>query len=243
MELLSTMRTQVVVTPEEDSETAIAGAGLPGIYKLVQFHFHWGARSGVGSEHVIDGHPYAMEMHLVHMNTKYGTPEEAYKHSDGLAVVAVLFKVSRFDNLALAPIVQALRRMNRKHSTRGKLWRAISFARLLPRDARRLQSPVNIDKYGVVHDLAMEPLHFEGHQVPLHKFVLNVNGLMLTLRASPSDQTNRTVRGGRLPGTFTFHSALFHWGSTSISGSEHRIDGAAYPMEASSSSSLQPFFT
>ncbi|XP_077534425.1 carbonic anhydrase 1-like [Haemaphysalis longicornis] len=94
-----------------------------------------------------------------------------------------------------------------------------------------LQSPVNIDKYGVVHDLAMEPLHFEGHQVPLHKFVLNVNGLMLTLRASPSDQTNRTVRGGRLPGTFTFHSALFHWGSTSISGSEHRIDGAAYPME------------
>lgn len=127
----------VVVTPEEDSETAIAGAGLPGIYKLVQFHFHWGARSGVGSEHVIDGHPYAMEMHLVHMNTKYGTPEEAYKHSDGLAVVAVLFKVSRFDNLALAPIVQALRRMNRKHSTRGKLWRAISFARLLPRDARR----------------------------------------------------------------------------------------------------------
>lgn len=127
----------VVVTPEEDSETAIAGAGLPGIYKLLQFHFHWGAKSGAGSEHVIDGHPYAMEMHLVHMNTKYGSPEEAYKHSDGLAVVGVLFKVSRFDNPALTPIVRALRRMNRKHSTKGRLRRAISLLRILPRDVRR----------------------------------------------------------------------------------------------------------
>lgn len=94
-----------------------------------------------------------------------------------------------------------------------------------------MQSPVNIDKYGVVHDIAMEPLHFEGHQVPMHKFVLDGNGLMLALRASPSDQTNRTVRGGRLPGRFFFQFALFHWGSTSLFGSEHRIDGAPFPME------------
>lgn len=126
----------VVVTPEEDSETAITGAGLPGVYRLVQFHFHWGARSGVGSEHVIDGQPSAMEMHLVHMNSKYGTPEEAYKHSDGLAVVAVLFKVGRH-NPGLTPIVQALHRMNHRHSTKAKITRPMSLVRLLPRDARR----------------------------------------------------------------------------------------------------------
>lgn len=93
------------------------------------------------------------------------------------------------------------------------------------------QSPVNIEKYGVLHDMAMKPLQFEQHQVPLDKFELKYNGLMLTLRASPSDRTKRTVRGARLPGTFIFQFALFHWGSTSLYGSEHRIDGAPYPME------------
>ncbi|KAL3244270.1 hypothetical protein MRX96_018893 [Rhipicephalus microplus] len=95
----------------------------------------------------------------------------------------------------------------------------------------RQQSPVNIETFGVLHDISLKALHFEGHDVPFENFTVTSDGLSLTLRASPLDTTSRTVRGGRLPGTFVFQHALFHWGSGSGQGSEHRIDGVAYPME------------
>ncbi|XP_077507561.1 carbonic anhydrase-like [Amblyomma americanum] len=78
----------------------------------------------------------------------------------------------------------------------------------------------------------MKPLRFRGHTVPLHNFTLDNDGLTLSLRASPADKTKRTVSGGPLPGTYVFHHALFHWGSGPGHGSEHRIDGVAYPMES-----------
>ena len=34
-------------------------------YKLLQMHFHWR-----GSEHFVDGHRFAAELHLVHQNIK-----------------------------------------------------------------------------------------------------------------------------------------------------------------------------
>ncbi|XP_070389222.1 carbonic anhydrase 3-like [Dermacentor albipictus] len=78
----------------------------------------------------------------------------------------------------------------------------------------------------------MKALEFEGHGVPLENFTVNNDGLSLTLKAAPADATARTVRGGRLPGKFVFRHALFHWGSGSRQGSEHHVDGIAYPMES-----------
>ncbi|XP_070389216.1 carbonic anhydrase 1-like isoform X1 [Dermacentor albipictus] len=94
------------------------------------------------------------------------------------------------------------------------------------------QSPVNIETLSVVHDVGMKPLEFYAHDVPLRNFTVHNDGLSLALRPSPADKTKRTVRGGLLQGTFEFTHALFHWGSTSSQGSEHRLDGIAYPMEA-----------
>ena len=37
---------------------------------------------------------YAGEMHLVHYNSKYGDYKSALKHSDGLAVLGILFQVN-----------------------------------------------------------------------------------------------------------------------------------------------------
>ncbi|KAH7955777.1 hypothetical protein HPB52_003849 [Rhipicephalus sanguineus] len=71
----------------------------------------------------------------------------------------------------------------------------------------------------------MKPLEFRGHDVPLHNFTVDNDGL------SP-DKTKRTVQGGHMQGTFEFRYAQFHWGSTSSQGSEYRVDGIAYPMEA-----------
>ena len=43
-------------------ELTLSGGGLPGTYKLVQFHFHWGKSDDHGSEHFIDGKKYPLEV-------------------------------------------------------------------------------------------------------------------------------------------------------------------------------------
>ena len=50
-------------------------------YKLLQMHFHWR-----GSEHFVDGHRFAAELHLVHQNIK---DEGKY------AVLGFLFRVKK----------------------------------------------------------------------------------------------------------------------------------------------------
>jgi len=62
-------------------------------YKLVQFHFHWGCDDSKGAEHLLNDVQFPAEMHLVHMNTKYESFQEALKHQDGLCVVGVFLQV------------------------------------------------------------------------------------------------------------------------------------------------------
>ena len=57
-------------------------------------HWHWGKDSERGSEHIVDGKPYAMAMHLVHKNSKYPNLTSALQHADGLAVLEVHYVVS-----------------------------------------------------------------------------------------------------------------------------------------------------
>jgi len=45
-----------------NNAVGIKGGGLSGFYKLEQFHFHWGTENEVGSEHLVDGHAYPMEV-------------------------------------------------------------------------------------------------------------------------------------------------------------------------------------
>ncbi|XP_036324613.1 carbonic anhydrase 2-like [Rhagoletis pomonella] len=61
-------------------------------YIMESLHFHWGSNDSHGSEHVLNSQRYAMEMHLLHRNTKYASVEEAREHEDGLAVLAVLYE-------------------------------------------------------------------------------------------------------------------------------------------------------
>ncbi|NXI60214.1 CAH15 anhydrase, partial [Chloroceryle aenea] len=72
----------------------ISGGGLPGRYRALQLHFHWGSPAGNGSEHTLDGHQLPMELHIVHMNIKYRTLAEAKGHPNGLAVLGFFFQVS-----------------------------------------------------------------------------------------------------------------------------------------------------
>lgn len=65
----------------------LSGGGLTSTFVLEQMHFHWGA------EHTIDGVRDVLELHLVHYDKQYGNFTIAAQKKNGLAVVAVLFKV------------------------------------------------------------------------------------------------------------------------------------------------------
>uniref|UniRef100_A0A8U8BNJ8 carbonic anhydrase n=1 Tax=Geospiza parvula TaxID=87175 RepID=A0A8U8BNJ8_GEOPR len=71
----------------------VSGGGLPGRYRALQLHFHWGSPAGNGSEHTLDGRQLPMEMHIVHMNAMYQTLAEAKGHPNGLAVLGFFFQV------------------------------------------------------------------------------------------------------------------------------------------------------
>ena len=78
------------------------------VYQFNELHFHWDQNDTQGSEHSIDGSRYALEMHMVHWNVKYESMKEAAQHSDGLAVVAILFTPSIQENKRLSPIIDYL---------------------------------------------------------------------------------------------------------------------------------------
>ena len=77
-----------------------ANSPLAGTYHLEQLHFHWGDPEGApGSEHRLNGQLADAEAHFVFFDSRYGSISEAVKHSDGLAVLAVLLKASEAEDL------------------------------------------------------------------------------------------------------------------------------------------------
>lgn len=63
------------------------------VYAFAQLHFHWGPNSLVGSEDRINGKQFAAELHMVFYNTAYESFNEAIKHKNGAAVLALFFEV------------------------------------------------------------------------------------------------------------------------------------------------------
>lgn len=57
-----------------------------------EVHFHWGHSSDRGSEHTIDGQQFALEMHLVSFNERYGTVSNATDKPDGILAISQLFR-------------------------------------------------------------------------------------------------------------------------------------------------------
>ena len=76
---------------------AISGGHFPqGVkYRLIQAHWHWGVNNSVGSEHVVDGARYPLEVHMVHYNEKYQDKDEAFQHPDGVTVNTFLYTVMK----------------------------------------------------------------------------------------------------------------------------------------------------
>ncbi|NWS82755.1 CAH6 anhydrase, partial [Toxostoma redivivum] len=85
--------------------------GLPGLYRAVQMHLHWGGLDleSSGSEHTIDGMRYFAELHIVHYNSaNYSSFEEAKDKPQGLAVLAFLYTDGHFENTYYSEFISKL---------------------------------------------------------------------------------------------------------------------------------------
>ncbi|KAI9584682.1 hypothetical protein GQX74_006577 [Glossina fuscipes] len=80
----------------------ITGGILEDTYVVEQTHFHWGSATRKGSEHMLNGHRYDMEMHIVHHNGKYANVNTARNFENGIAVIAVLFKIVKMRDIGYA---------------------------------------------------------------------------------------------------------------------------------------------
>ncbi|XP_038129622.1 carbonic anhydrase 4a [Cyprinodon tularosa] len=113
------------------SHTAtISGGGLPDTYKAVQFHLHWGKDGRLGSEHTIDGEQYPMELHIVHMKSRYADLTTALRDQNGVAVLGFFYEESKSTNRKYDSIINALQSI--KAANGNTSLPPISLAQLIP---------------------------------------------------------------------------------------------------------------
>ncbi|XP_003515900.4 carbonic anhydrase 6-like, partial [Cricetulus griseus] len=81
------------------------------VFSASHMNMHWGGGFSElrGSEHTIDGVRSALEIQIVHFNSKYRTYEEAKSQANGLSVLAILIEVDEFaENTYYTPITSQL---------------------------------------------------------------------------------------------------------------------------------------
>ncbi|XP_034240975.1 carbonic anhydrase 2-like isoform X2 [Thrips palmi] len=122
----------VVLTADGGCNAYVTGGGLRKLFKLEQMHFHW------GSEHLVGGLRYPLELHLVHYDANYGSLQEALGKNGSLAVIAVLFRYEKNDvpNSELGHVVAGLK-LVKEAGRQAKLGARLSPGKLLPTDTER----------------------------------------------------------------------------------------------------------
>ncbi|XP_043997332.1 carbonic anhydrase 4a [Gambusia affinis] len=110
--------------------STISGGDLSSTYKAVQLHLHWGKDGAPGSEHTIDGEQYPMELHIVHMNTKYSDLGTALRDPKGVAVLGFFYEVSKSPNQKYEAIIKGVESVASKNASNSLP--AISLAQLIP---------------------------------------------------------------------------------------------------------------
>ncbi|XP_022341512.2 uncharacterized protein LOC111135592 [Crassostrea virginica] len=116
----------------------VANGGLSSVYSTAQFHFHWGADNGMGSEHQVDGQSFPLELHVVNYDSvNYASISQAMIEPGGLAVLGVLFRVGEKDNEALEPIIQAMKAIRDPEDHAKVKIEAQAIKNFLPEDTSR----------------------------------------------------------------------------------------------------------
>lgn len=91
-------------------------------------HFHW------GSEHTLNGRRYALELHMVHHDSRFPTINEAISARYGIAVLGVLFHVSTLANEDLDNILNGVEYVVNNVSASADIPKPLAAGALLPRN-------------------------------------------------------------------------------------------------------------
>jgi len=94
--------TTVTLKPTSQNIINIQDGGLPGTFVLDEIHFHWSRSDTAGSEHLLEGRAYPLEMHIVTRNTKFARLQDAMDEEDGVHVIGVFFDVTNRNNDGLS---------------------------------------------------------------------------------------------------------------------------------------------
>ncbi|KAK6114665.1 Eukaryotic-type carbonic anhydrase family protein [Brugia pahangi] len=86
----------------------LTASHLPDVYKLWEFHAHWGTEKDCGSEHLINGKGFSAELHFVFWNKKYNEFNKCLNKCDGLTVLAIFLQEDSVDNENFSPIIDGL---------------------------------------------------------------------------------------------------------------------------------------
>ncbi|XP_058834208.1 putative carbonic anhydrase 3 isoform X2 [Topomyia yanbarensis] len=111
-----------------DPSVTLYGGGLPGRFVLDQMHFHW------GSEHTINSVRYALELHMVHHDSRYKSLTEAAAVKNAVSVIGVLFHVSSQDNTHLDVVLETSTDIRDAAGKQAPLKGKLSPHNLLPRN-------------------------------------------------------------------------------------------------------------
>lgn len=117
------------VTVSVPHQATVSEGNLGNTYKAVQFHFHWGAHGGPGSEHTVDGEQYPMEMHIVHMRQDFRTLDAALGDPTGIAVLGFFYEESKSPNRKYEGFIDALKRV--EHADTNTTVSGISLSNLI----------------------------------------------------------------------------------------------------------------
>ncbi|CAM4729177.1 unnamed protein product [Leuciscus chuanchicus] len=110
----------------------VSGGGLPGTYRTIQLHFHWGSVSSNGSEHTLDSLRFPMEMHIVNIKATHPNLTSALEDPTGLAVLGIFVDVTYLHNENFQSISSALPFVAYKGQT--KSIRPFPLVNLLPQN-------------------------------------------------------------------------------------------------------------
>ncbi|OQV17338.1 putative Carbonic anhydrase 2 [Hypsibius exemplaris] len=95
---------QINATFDKKPTLTIKSGSQSNDYEFLQMHFHWGADDSRGSEHIINGEQFPLELHLVHTKVKDLQDVDVLMHDPtGLAVLGVMFRVGTPAQLAALP--------------------------------------------------------------------------------------------------------------------------------------------
>ncbi|KAK2847472.1 hypothetical protein Q5P01_010471 [Channa striata] len=112
------------------STIKIEGGKLAGPYKAIQLHLHWGKEGGPGSEHMIDGEQFPMEMHIVHIKDEYDTLSQAVGDPSGVAVLGFFFQEGTSANKKFDPLINALK--NITQPSKSTMLNGVSLGMFIP---------------------------------------------------------------------------------------------------------------